>query len=254
MQKITIKDVKSVVSSGNEKEIASLLKELENDGRAGIKKIVDSYFRKLETLENKKKIFENKKQFDFSYTDNEKLLIGGIDEAGRGPLAGEVVASCVILKQDFNNFDIDDSKKITENKRENLYDEIMQKAISVGVGIASVFEIDNLNILEATKLAMRRAVESMAVKPDILLIDALNIDLNNKQENIIKGDEKSLVIGAASIVAKVTRDRMIKKLDLKYPKYEFAKHKGYGTKMHVDAIRSYGIINGVHRRKFVCGI
>lgn len=176
-------------------------------------------------------------------------LIAGVDEVGRGPLVGPVVCACVILPKDYFNEQINDSKKISEKKREKLYDTIMQEAISVGIGISSEKIIDEVNILEATKLAMQEAIKNSKIKPEHILIDAVKLDIDIPSTSIIKGDAKSQSIAAASIIAKVTRDRMMDELDEKYPQYLFKKNKGYGTKAHIEAIRQYGIIPE-HRKTF----
>lgn len=176
-------------------------------------------------------------------------LVAGVDEVGRGPLVGPVVCACVILPKDYFNEEINDSKKISEKKREKLYDTIMQDAISVGIGMSSEKVIDEVNILEATKLAMKEAINNSKIKPQHVLIDAVKLDIDIPSTSIIKGDAKSQSIAAASIIAKVTRDRMMDELDKKYPQYLFKKNKGYGTKAHIEAIRQYGIIKE-HRKTF----
>ena len=177
-------------------------------------------------------------------------LIGGIDEVGRGPLVGPVVTACVILPEDFALDGLTDSKKLSEKKRDAFYDIIMEKAISVGIGIMDEDVIDKVNIYEATKLAMYQAVDNMSVKPDYILIDAMKLDqLDVPSTSIIKGDLKSITISAASVIAKVTRDRMMYELDKKYPMYKFAKNKGYPTKDHIEAIVKYGILKE-HRKTF----
>lgn len=176
-------------------------------------------------------------------------LIAGIDEVGRGPLVGPVVAASVILPKEFYNENIKDSKKLSEKKREELYDVIKENAISIGIGIVSSEEIDKINILEATKKAMIMSIENLAVKPEFILIDAVKLNTDIPYEAIIKGDAKSESIAAASIIAKVTRDRMMIELDKKYPMYNFKKNKGYGTKEHIEAIKKYGIISE-HRKTF----
>lgn len=176
-------------------------------------------------------------------------LVGGVDEVGRGPLVGPVVCACVILPKDYYNEEINDSKKISEKKRERLFDTIMNNAIGVGIGISSEKVIDEINILEATKLAMKEAISKCSVKPQHVLIDAVKLDIDIPSTSIIKGDAKSQSIAAASIIAKVTRDRMMDELDLKHPEYSFKKNKGYGTKAHIEAIRKYGIIDE-HRKSF----
>lgn len=176
---------------------------------------------------------------------NEKgiFVIGGVDEVGRGPLIGDVVTACVVLPTDFKLEGLTDSKKLSEKKRNAFYEVIIQSALAVGIGRASPSEIDELNIYEATKLAMRRAIEDASSKIDIeyILIDAMPLDLEIPTTSIIKGDAKSITIAAASVVAKVTRDREMYELDKEYPMYDLAHNKGYGTKKHIEALELYGI-------------
>lgn len=176
--------------------------------------------------------------------------IAGIDEAGRGPLAGPVVAAAVILPKNIDLPGVNDSKKLTEAKREELFVQIMDKALSVGVGKSEAHEIDEINILQATLKAMLRAVENLSVSPDYLLIDGINtINKEIPQDAIKKGDSRSISIAAASIIAKVTRDRIMTELDKKFPTYGFASHKGYGSKMHREAIAAHGPVS-THRKSF----
>lgn len=170
-------------------------------------------------------------------------LIGGVDEAGRGPLVGPVVAACVILPVNYTLEGLTDSKKLTEKKRDKFYDIIMKDAISVGVGIVDAKKIDEINILEASRLAMKIAIENLSVKPEFVLSDAMkltNIDIPYK--DIVHGDALSLSIAAGSVIAKVTRDRIMYELDKQYPEYGFAKHKGYPTKAHLEMLEKYGIL------------
>ena len=167
-------------------------------------------------------------------------LIGGVDEVGRGPLVGPVVAACVILPVGYKLDGLTDSKKLSEKKREEYYKIIMRDAIAVGVGEISAKVIDEVNIYEASKLAMLEAIKSLKVKPDYLLIDAMKLDIDIKQTSIIKGDFLSQSIAAASVIAKVTRDHMMDDLDKIHPEYEFAKHKGYPTKRHIELLQKYG--------------
>lgn len=177
--------------------------------------------------------------------------ICGIDEVGRGPFAGPVVAAAVILPKDCDILYLNDSKKVSAKKREALYDEIYEKAVAVGIGMVSEKVIDEINILNATYEAMRMAVSKLSFVPDLLLNDAVTIPgIDIEQVPIIKGDAKSASIAAASIVAKVTRDRMMEEYDQIYPQYQFAKNKGYGTKAHIEAIKESGICD-LHRRTFV---
>lgn len=168
-------------------------------------------------------------------------LIAGVDEVGRGPLAGPVCVACVIMPLDDIIEGVDDSKKLSEKKREMLFDKIKEKAICYSIQMIGEQTIDKINILEATKLAMKNAIESMSKSPDIVLIDAINkLDVQTEICGIIKGDALSYVIGCASILAKVTRDRLMCELAKEYPEYGFEKHKGYGTKQHIEALKKYG--------------
>ena len=176
-------------------------------------------------------------------------LIAGIDEVGRGPLVGSVVTAAVILKEDFYDERIQDSKKLTPKKREMLYDVIYENAISIGIGISSEKVIDKINILNATKKAMLEAIDNLSVKPEYLLIDAVKLDTSIPSMSIIKGDAKSQSIAAASIIAKVTRDRMMLELDKKHPEYDFKHNMGYGTKKHIEALYKYGPLKE-HRKTF----
>ena len=177
--------------------------------------------------------------------------ICGIDEVGRGPLAGPVVAAAVILPKDCDILYINDSKKLSEKKRELLYEEIMAKAVAVGIGMAGPARIDEINILQATYEAMREAIAKLSIKPDILLNDAVRIPgVDIEQVSIIKGDAKSASIGAASIIAKVTRDRMMVEYDGIFPEYGFAANKGYGTAVHIAALKEIGPTS-IHRRSFI---
>ncbi len=247
MEKIA--EIKSVIESADIAELPFLLEQYASDKRAGVKKLVekgkkklDAYAAELERTENMK-IYE-RKYWDYSY-------ICGIDEVGRGPLAGPVVAAAVILPKECNILYINDSKQLTEQKREELYDQIMEQAVAVGVGIVSQERIDEINILQATFEAMRQAVGKLSVTPDLLLNDAVTIpELPMKQVPIIKGDAKSISIAAASIIAKVTRDRMMVELDRFYPEYGFAGNKGYGSQVHIQALKEIGPCK-LHRRTFI---
>ncbi len=191
------------------------------------------------------------KEIDKEFFDMGMKYVCGIDEAGRGPLAGPVVVASVILPKDSMIEGINDSKKISESKREKLYDVILQETISYGIGIIYQEEIDEINILQATKKGLHEAVENMEIKPNVILVDALTgIDtLGIPYKSIIKGDAKSYSIGAASIIAKVTRDRIMREWDKIYPEYGFAGHKGYGTAKHIEAIKKYGL-TPIHRKTF----
>lgn len=205
--------------------------------------------KQKEKLEAEIKRTEELKAYEREYKDYK--FICGIDEAGRGPLAGPVVAGAVILPKDCDILYINDSKKLSEKKREELYETITKKAVSWAVGIIEQDVIDKINILQATYEAMRQAINKLSVQPDILLNDAVTIpDVKIKQVPIVKGDAKSISIGAASIIAKVTRDRIMQDYDKLYPQYQFGKHKGYGTKEHMSIIKDIGPCP-IHRKTFI---
>lgn len=195
--------------------------------------------------------YESMSEYERSAWEKGVTFIAGMDEAGRGPLAGPVVAAAVILDPNNPVYGVDDSKKLSPARRAALKKEIEEKAIAVSVGMADVETIDRINILEATKLAMKRAVEGLAFTPELVLIDAVKLDLVSlEQLPIIKGDALSVSIAAASIVAKETRDDILRLYDEIYPEYGFAAHKGYGTKAHYEAIEKYGILP-IHRMSFL---
>lgn len=200
-------------------------------------------------LEEERERIYNMKAYERIYGD--RKYICGIDEVGRGPLAGPVVACAVILPPDEEILYINDSKKLSEKKRESIYDEIMEKAVAVGIGMESPAVIDEINILQATYKAMRTAIKNLSVTPDILLNDAVTIpEVEIEQVPIIKGDAKSVSIAAASIVAKVTRDRLMAEYDSIYPGYGFASNKGYGSRQHIDALKALGK-TPIHRNSFI---
>ena len=192
------------------------------------------------------------KKIDKQYYDMNMKYVCGIDEAGRGPLAGPVVVASVIMKPDSMIEGVNDSKKVSEKKREKLYDLILEEAISYGVGIIGQDEIDDINILNATKKGLTVSLKELTQKPDLIIVDALtNIDtLGTPYESIIKGDAKCYSISAASIIAKVTRDRIMREWDKIYPQYGFAQHKGYGTSAHISSIKEYGPCP-LHRKTFI---
>lgn len=205
--------------------------------------------RKAEKLQAERERLEGMRVYECQYADRGFLC--GIDEVGRGPLAGPVVAGAVILPADCEILWLNDSKKLSEKKRELLYDEIMEKAVAVGIGAVSPERIDEINILQATYEAMRTAISKLSVKPDLLLNDAVKIPgVELPQVPIIKGDAKCVSIAAASIVAKVTRDRMMVQYEDLYPGYEFASNKGYGSARHIAALKSLGPCP-IHRRSFI---
>lgn len=209
----------------------------------------EAALRRAERMEKERERVENLCAFEKKYADSPNIC--GIDEVGRGPFAGPVMAAAVILPKDCRIMHINDSKKLSEKRREELYDVIMEKAIAVGVGSVGPGRIDEINILQATYEAMREAVSRLSVRPTLLLVDAVHIpNLDIRQVSIVKGDAKSQSIAAASIIAKVTRDRLMREYDAVFPQYDFASNKGYGTAAHIAALRKYGPTE-IHRKTFI---
>jgi len=247
VSQMSIREVGEVLSTEPSQEF---LKACAQDPRQGIQRLVVRYHKYCEEQEAETKrlnhlLVEEKKLWQNGY-----LHIAGIDEAGRGPLAGPVVAAACILPAKFELSGLNDSKQVTESKRERLFQEIKEQALGFAVGSAEPAEIDALNILQATKLAMKRAVENLKVRPHFLLIDALELpSIKIPQRGIIGGDALSASIAAASILAKVSRDHWMSELHGLYPEYGFAKNKGYGTKEHLDALRRFGPCP-LHRKSF----
>jgi len=189
----------------------------------------------------------NNREYEEKYSNLNYIC--GVDEVGRGPLVGPVVASAVILPKNYFIEGLTDSKKLSKKKRDYFYEVIKKDASAIGIGIVDNKKIDEINILEASRLAMKKAINSLSIKPDIILTDAMRLDMGIPEEDIIKGDLKSITISAASVIAKVTRDKMMEELHEKYPMYKFIKNNGYPTKEHIEAIKKYGIIKE-HRKSF----
>ncbi len=245
-----ITDIQKEYKEADINFLPDFIQEYINDGRPGVSKIIGQAQKKMEKLRVEKERIERLKEYEYKYWEQYDF-IGGIDEVGRGPLAGPVVTACVILPKDCDILYINDSKKLSATKREELYEEIMEKAVSVGIGAASESRIDEINILQATYEAMRQAIEESKVEPQMLLNDAVTIpQVKIPQVPIIKGDAKSISIGAASIIAKVKRDRMMVEYDSIYPEYHFANNKGYGSAEHIEALKKYGPCP-IHRRSFI---
>lgn len=222
----------------------------QEDDRDGVQKIVQAARKKLDALVKERERTERLKVFEHKY--EEMGYVCGIDEVGRGPLAGPVCAGAVILPRDTEILYLNDSKQLSEKKREELYDIIMEKAVGAAIAYASPERIDEINILQADYEAMAEAVGKLPVKPDVLLLDAVHVPQLEayKQVSIIKGDAQSVSIAAASIIAKVSRDRLMKEYDKKYPEYGFASNKGYGSAAHIEALKKYGPTE-IHRRSFI---
>jgi ribonuclease HII len=246
---LKISQIKQELTAADESMLPSFIEKYGADERDGVKKLVIAATKRLQKYEAElSRIYELKK-YEREY--DSYGLICGIDEVGRGPLAGPVVAGAVILPKDCDILYINDSKKLSAAKREELYDIIMEKAVSVGIGMVSPQRIDEINILQATYEAMREAISKLSPRPDILLNDAVTIPgVDIKQVPIIKGDAKSISIGAASIIAKVTRDRLMVEYDAIMPGYGFASNKGYGSAEHIAALKKYGP-TPIHRASFI---
>ena len=231
MEERKIGQIKEELKAATEAMLPSFIMAYESDERSGVIKLVEQAKKRLQKLEEERKRIWKLQEYERKY--GQYTYICGIDEVGRGPLAGPVVAGAVILPKDCDILYINDSKKLTAAKREELYDEIMEKAVAAGIGMVSPQRIDEINILQATYEAMREAISKLEPAPDILLNDAVTIpEVTIPQVPIIKGDAKSISIGAASIIAKVTRDRLMVEYDQILPEYGFASNKGYGSAEH----------------------
>ena len=247
---LSVKQIEALLSHANPAALSDMIAEISSDERDGVKKLVLKNHARQEKLLIEDKRIENMKRTEQQFYEQGYLCIAGTDEVGRGPLCGPVVSAVVILPQESRIRYINDSKKLTEKKREELYDQILGEAVSVGIGIVDHHEIDRINILNATKKSMLLALEQLSVKPDILLLDAITINTDIKQCSYIKGDANIYSIAAASIIAKVTRDRMMVVYDEQYPQYGFRSNKGYGSFEHMEAIKKYGL-TPIHRRSFI---
>ena len=248
---LTIKDIKSQLEAINDLT-DPLFATFDTDSRAGVKKASEARKRAIQAILDEDQRLENMLRYEKSLYAQGYQAIAGIDEVGRGPLAGPVVAACVILPKNCKITGLNDSKKIPKSKHEMIYNLVIEKAFAVGIGLMTNEVIDEVNIYQATKLAMQAAINNLEgdnLTPDFLLIDAMKLENSIPQESIIKGDANSLSIAAASIVAKVTRDRLMVDYDKAYPGYDFAKNAGYGTKNHLEGLRKLGVTE-IHRRTF----
>lgn len=248
MKKKTIKEIEQLLD-GIEDSNHPLIAEWKNDDRIGVQQAVNRWEKAIKEKGNLESLFYEMSKYENELYDQGVHTIAGIDEVGRGPLAGPVVAAAVILPRDFKLLGLNDSKKLSEKMKNELFEEITKKALSIGLGIISANKIDEVNIYEATKLAMVKAIKQLSIKPDHLLIDAMKLSVDIQQTSIIKGDASSITIAASSIVAKVTRDRLMKRLGEVYPEYGFEKHMGYGTKEHINALNEFGATIE-HRQSF----
>lgn len=252
MEQKKIGEIKEELNDLHISQLEWFMENYAADERSGVQKLVQTAGKRLNAYRMELARTESIKKYERQY-DN-YLYICGIDEVGRGPLAGPVVAGAVILPKDCDILYINDSKKLSAEKREKLYDEIMEKAVAVGLGLVGPERIDEINILQATYEAMRQAIGKLTPQPDVLLNDAVTIPkVSIEQVPIIKGDAKSISIGAASIIAKVTRDRLMVEYDHLFPEYGFASNKGYGSAEHIAAIKKYGP-SPIHRKTFIRNI
>ena len=248
-KKQSISAIREIFAAASETELPALYLEYEEDSRAGVQNLIQKYQKQEEALKKERERTEQMKIYEHKYED--LGWICGIDEVGRGPLAGPVVAGAVILPRDSKILYLNDSKQLSAEKREQLYDVILEHAVAVGIGIVSPQRIDEINILQATYEAMRQAIEKLNPQPAVLLNDAVRIpQVAIQQVPIIKGDAKSASIAAASIVAKVTRDRLMEEYDAALPEYGFASNKGYGSAEHIEALKKYGP-SPIHRASFI---
>lgn len=244
---MTISEIREILLGSPSEEF---LVELELDQRVAVKKLLQAYHKRIEKAALERERFHKMLSYERQYYDEGVKLIAGVDEAGRGPLAGPLVIAAVVMPQEFFISGLNDSKQISASKREKLYDEILQKALSVSVNIVSISNIDELNIYRATQQGMAEVLLHLDKQPDVALIDAMPVEAGDiKTVSLVHGDALSASIAAASIIAKVTRDRIMEKLDTLYPAYKFANNKGYGSKDHMQAIDQDGVTEW-HRRSY----
>ncbi len=244
---MTISEIREILLGSPSEEF---LVELELDQRVAVKKLLQAYHKRIEKAALERERFHKMLSYERQYYDEGAKLIAGVDEAGRGPLAGPLVIAAVVMPQEFFISGLNDSKQISASKRDKLYDEILQKALSVSVNIVSISNIDELNIYRATQQGMAEVLLHLDKQPDVALIDAMPVEAGDiKTVSLVHGDALSASVAAASIIAKVTRDRIMEKLDTLYPAYKFANNKGYGSKDHMQAIDQDGVTEW-HRRSY----
>ena len=247
-EKYTISQIKEILSSIHTIE-DPMFQQLSLDMRKGVQTALKSCQKRIEKEQKRAEHFIEMQYYERLAYKEGANFIAGVDEVGRGPLAGPVVAAAVILPKNIEDLGFDDSKKLSASKREEIYRMIQEKAIAIGIGIVDVDIIDQVNIYQASRLAMQQAVSELKIQPDYLLIDAMKIDVNTPQIGIIKGDAKSISIAAASIVAKQVRDQMMQEFDALYPGYDFSNNAGYGTSKHLEGLNIKGICP-IHRKTF----
>ena len=244
---MTISEIREILLGSPSEEF---LAEFEQDGRVAVKKLLQAYHKRVEKAAIERERFHKMLSYERQYYAEGAKLIAGVDEAGRGPLAGPLVIAAVVMPEEFFISGLNDSKQISASKRDKLYDEILQKALSVSVNVVSISNIDELNIYRATQQGMAEVLLHLDKQPDVALIDAMPVEAGDiKTVSLVHGDALSASIAAASIIAKVTRDRIMEKLDALYPAYKFANNKGYGSKEHMQAIDMEGVTEW-HRRSY----
>ncbi len=245
----SISIIKKQLEEASQSEIESYIEILKVDKRKGVQRLVEQVERKQEKNKRALQQHEDIQAYERDLLRKGYQAIAGIDEAGRGPIAGPVVAAAVILPVEHSLIGLTDSKKLSKKQREFFYDEIKKQAIAFSIQEVDVETIDEINIYQAAKRAMKLAVEQLSTEPDFLLVDAMHIPLDIEQTSLIKGDQKSLSIAAASVLAKVTRDQIMSNWDQTYPGYGFSAHSGYGTPTHLEAMKQQGV-TPIHRRSF----
>ena len=249
MKKPTIKNLKEKADTMEVEEAFQWLTTLSEEYGESVKKLSDKYYRQMEAIKKEENRLQAMSTMEYEAYSEGFQLVGGIDEAGRGPLAGPVVAACAILPPGLLLHKLNDSKKLSAEQRDRLFDQICEHALAYGVGIVENDVIDHINIYQATKKAMEQAIDNMRIRPDYLIIDAVRLPVEIPQKAVPKADQNSVSVAAASILAKVTRDRIMVEMDKVYPEYGFAKHKGYGTEDHIKSIKENGLCP-IHRRSF----
>ncbi len=255
MEKLSVREIKEIIENISCDEYLSYINILSKDSRESVKKIAISLSKKLDKVRKEEERLKGMFIIEEALFAEEYKKVGALDEAGRGPLAGPVVSACVVLDKNPMIEGIDDSKKISEKNRDKIFGEIVSSGIIYGIGISDSSEIDEYNILNATFISMKRAIAMASEKPDFVIVDGNQKirDINYPQRCIVQGDSKSISIACASILAKVTRDRIMREYAQIYPQYGFDKHKGYGTKEHIEAINKYGT-TPIHRMSFLKNI
>ncbi|WP_317368181.1 ribonuclease HII [uncultured Tyzzerella sp.] len=246
----SVNDIKEEFKNTPLNNISKLIEVYTNDSRKSVQNIIYNYKNKIIKYEQELLRIENMKKYEKKAYLEGRKIIAGIDEVGRGPFAGPVVTACVVLPQDFNVLGINDSKKISEQKRKELFIKIKENALDISINMEDYDIIDSINILEATKKSMLKNIEDLKKRPDYLILDAINLDIDIPYISIPKADENSISVAAASIIAKVTRDEYMKEMHQNYPQYKFNINKGYGTKEHIEAIKMYGPCP-IHRKTFI---